>query len=358
MTDRIARHPPRAAVNFLGGAADARAVRPCSARAAARRREHLTGGWCVAAADRGGVRRSCRSSSGVATRPGAPRPRAYGLVAGTDYTDKFGGNDISYTYINNDDQALQKATSDNSFDLMHPCAETFHDYVDRGLVQPFDTELLASFGELNPYLVEAGQVDGKQYMIPWDWGYGSLHLPHRPWSTRRTPRAGSWPGTRSTRTRSRSGAVHRPTSRSPGCCSASRTSTTRPTTRSSRPRQKLIEQKPLNKFYWDSEYGQMRPAFKSGTIWITYSWQAAYAILRRQGHGRRATWSRRRVGCRGCAGSLLGANTENYYHAHEYVESFINQQGLGGPGQPVLLRCRQHRRSTSTTSRTRRSSTR
>ena len=53
-------------------------------------------------------------------------------------------------------------------------------------------------------------------------------------------------------------------------------------------KQKLIEQKPLNKFYWDSEYGQMRPAFKSGTIWITYSWQAAYASFADKGMAEQA----------------------------------------------------------------------
>ena len=32
----------------------------------------------------------------------------------------------------------------------------------------------------------------------------------------------------------------------------------------------------MNKFYWTSEYGDMQPAFKSGDIWITYSWPNDY----------------------------------------------------------------------------------
>src|SRR5208283_3818257 len=89
-----------------------------------------------------------------------------GLLAGKDYTAKYGGNSITYTYIINDDQALEKATSDGPFDIMHPCHENIPDYVARGLVQPWDTSLLSSFDQLNPYLVSKGKIDGKQYMIP------------------------------------------------------------------------------------------------------------------------------------------------------------------------------------------------
>src|SRR5215813_14241121 len=93
-----------------------------------------------------------------------------GLLAGKTYTDKFGTSGITYTYITNDDQALQKATSAGPFDLMHPCHENLPDYVNRRLVQPFDTSLLPSFSQLNPFLAKKGQFKGKQYMIPWDWG--------------------------------------------------------------------------------------------------------------------------------------------------------------------------------------------
>src|SRR5271165_4650915 len=44
-------------------------------------------------------------------------------IAGLAYTKKFGPSGITYTYIVNDDEALQKATSGGPFDLMHPCHE-------------------------------------------------------------------------------------------------------------------------------------------------------------------------------------------------------------------------------------------
>jgi spermidine/putrescine-binding protein len=90
-------------------------------------------------------------------------------------------------------------------------------------------------------------------------------------------------------------------------------------------KQALMEQKPLNKFYWSSEYGQMHPAFKSGDIWIAYAWQAAYVTMKNAGikvayldpsQGKLA-W---------VCGFTLGAQTKNYHHAHKYVESFINHK--------------------------------
>jgi spermidine/putrescine-binding protein len=59
-------------------------------------------------------------------------------------------------------------------DLLHPCVDYVQDYVDAGLVEPFDTRLLPSFSQLYPEFAERGQVDGQQYWIPWDCGFGSV----------------------------------------------------------------------------------------------------------------------------------------------------------------------------------------
>ncbi|HEY3070113.1 MAG TPA: hypothetical protein VGJ34_07325, partial [Gaiellaceae bacterium] len=61
--------------------------------------------------------------------------QTYGMLAGKDYTTKFGTDGLKYTYIVNDTQAVNKARS-VQFDLMHPCIENLQDYADGGLVQP------------------------------------------------------------------------------------------------------------------------------------------------------------------------------------------------------------------------------
>lgn len=244
-------------------------------------------------------------------------------VAGLDYTKKYGANGLTYTYITNDDQGLQKATSSGPFDIMHPCHENIKDYVDRGLVQPWDTSLLPSFGDLNPYLVKQGQVNGEQYMIPWDWGYASLtirtdHVAAADatgwdllWNPKYTGKVSMWNGASS------AFEVAALVLGFPDMDNLT-------DAQIEQAKQKLIEQKPINKFYWDSEYSQMQPAIKSGTVWIAYTWQDTLVSMKSakvpvdfinptQG---RLSWF---------CGFMLGAKTQNYYHAHEYVESFINE---------------------------------
>ena len=61
--------------------------------------------------------------------------------------------------------------SGTTYDIVHPCAYRFQDYVDLGAMQPWDTSLIPNFSQLNPALEKAGQIDGKQYFIVEDWGF-------------------------------------------------------------------------------------------------------------------------------------------------------------------------------------------
>jgi len=245
-----------------------------------------------------------------------------GLEAGKAYTAKFGANSVTYTYITNDDQALQKATAAGPFDIMHPCHENLPDYVSRGLVQPWDTSLLPSFKQLNPYLVSKGQMNGKQYMIPWDWGYGSLSYRtdkvaaadatgwELAWNPKYSGRVSLWAG---------ASTAFEVAALKLGFPRIDQLTTSQVQTA----KQSLTTQKPLNKFYWESEYSQMQPAIKSGTIWIAYSWQDTQVAMKKAGipvafmnpSQGRLSW---------LCGFMLGAHTKNYHHAHDYVESFIN----------------------------------
>ncbi len=87
----------------------------------------------------------------------------------------------------------------------------------------------------------------------------------------------------------------------------------------------LIKQKPLNKFYWTSEYGNMQPAFKSGDIWITYSWPNDYKDMAAAlGEDKVEFMQEPSQGILAwVCGFMLGKDTASPIHAHEYVESFI-----------------------------------
>ena len=250
------------------------------------------------------------------------KAQKYHLLAGKNYTAKYGGNGITYTYITNDDQALEKATVAGPFDLMHPCHENLQDYVNRGLVQPWDTSLLPSFSQLNPFLVKKGQLNGKQYMIPWDWGYGSLtyrtdHVAaadatgwQLAWNKKYSGKISLWGGA-STNFEIAALKLGFPNIDN---LNASQLAAAKAA---------LLQQKPLNKLYWDNEFTQLQPDLKSGTTWIAYSWQDTLVTLSGEkvpvaflnpSQGR-LSW---------LCGFMLGAKTKNYYHAHAYVDAYIN----------------------------------
>ena len=244
-------------------------------------------------------------------------------VAGKPYIQQFGPNSVTYTYIVDDDQALAKATTGGPFDLMHPCHENIPDYVNRKLVQEWDTSLLPSFSQLNPYLVKKGQFNGKQYMIPWDWGYGSLLYRtdkidpadatgwELAWNSKYSGKISLWSGAS---TNYEIAALK----------NGLKNMDVYTSSQVEQLKQDLITQKPLNKFYWGAEYTQMQPAFKSGDIWIAYTWQDTLVAM--QAAGLKVAFLNPSQGkLSWMCGFMLGANTPNYHHAHAYVESFINQ---------------------------------
>ena len=250
------------------------------------------------------------------------KAQTYGMLAGKEYTTAFGAKGLTYTPILTDTQALDKARSGAAFDLMHPGVENMRDYVDAGLVQPWDTSLLPSFKNLDPALTRRGRLNGKQYLIPWDWGFGSILY--------RTDKVGAadakgWELLWNARYRSRIAlwddaqsnfdvaglylGLPRIDAQTPGQVTRSKNA--------------LLRQKPLTRLYWKSEYHDMQPAFRAGQVWIAYGWQDSYVNMRNAGlkvefmeprQGKLA-WVR---------GFMLGAQTKSYYHAHRYVESFID----------------------------------
>ena len=312
------------------------------------RRQFLAGGLGAAAGV--GLLAGCGSPSAPAAAPSPSRPpigkepgnlsilewggyeaagtkaQTAGLtVSGKAYTDKYGPNSVIYTTLVNDDAGLQKATSGGPFDIMHPCHENLPDYINRGLVQPWDTSLIPSFAALNPALTKAASFQGKQYMIPWDWGYGGLTYRtdkvdpadakgwELAWNPKYAGKISLWSGA-STNFEVAALKLGFPPEKMDDLDD----------TQLEQAKQALIEQKPLNKFYWDNEYSQMQAGIKSGTIWIAYSWQDTLVAMKAanvpvafmdptQG---RLSWF---------CGFMLGQDTKNYYHAHEYVESYINK---------------------------------
>jgi spermidine/putrescine transport system substrate-binding protein len=220
-------------------------------------------------------------------------------------------------YANDDDGYAKVANGTVTFDVIHPCAYRFKDYVALDAMQPWDTSLIPNYKSLNPMLEVAGQIDGKQYFIVEDWGFiAPLYR-----SDKVTPQENSWSLLWDERYAKRiwwidtlemlviAGYYH---------------GVADPWTMTDDELQQmtdfLISKKGLVQNYWSQSY-DLWLAFKRGDAWIGYAWPdtvgyataAGIPVVYMQPKEGRIWWS---------CGFGLSANTKNYYHAHDYVNSW------------------------------------
>lgn len=152
-------------------------------------------------------------------------------------------------------------------------------YVTDGLVMELDTTQLANWSQVPPRFKALGQVNGKQYYVPWDWGYASiLYRTDKvrggidSWSALFDPQfkghISMWddgPAAVQTATYLKGWDETKLTP-------AQLAETERMWT----------DQRKLNRFYWTGE-PELVQGMASGEIWVAYAWQGAYNTLLGQG---------------------------------------------------------------------------
>ena len=91
------------------------------------------------------------------------------------YVKRYPNNKPQFTVMANEADALGKITSHAvNPDLFRPYVGWVKYFAKSGLVQPWDPKLISNFKNLNPFMVKAGQYQGKQYGIPADWGFDAI----------------------------------------------------------------------------------------------------------------------------------------------------------------------------------------
>ena len=230
---------------------------------------------------------------------------------------KATGDTPKFILFSNDDDGYIKVARGAHYDVIHPCAYRFRDYVDLGAVQPWDTSLIPNFAKLDPKLEQAGQINGKQYFIVEDWGFiAPLYR-----ADKVTPTEDSWSLFWDERYKGRiswidtlemlviAGYYHQVPD-----------PWTMTDAELAQMRDFLISKKHLVQFYWSQSY-VLWQAFKRGDVWIGYAWPdtvgyataAGMDVVYMQPKEGRIWWS---------CGLGLFADTKNYYHAHEYANSW------------------------------------
>jgi spermidine/putrescine transport system substrate-binding protein len=104
------------------------------------------------------------------------------------YVKAHAADKPQFTYMTNESDALAKLHAGLKPDIFRPYVGWVKYFATSGLVEPWDTSLIPNFKNLNPFMVKAGQYNGKQYGIPEDWGFDAILYR----TDKVTPKARSW----------------------------------------------------------------------------------------------------------------------------------------------------------------------
>jgi len=84
------------------------------------------------------------------------------------------GDEPTFTFFGDEEEAFQKLRSGFKVDLAHPCSQSVVKWREAGLLEPLDTSKIAGWNDLNPGIMAmkdlATTEDGKAWFMPWDWG--------------------------------------------------------------------------------------------------------------------------------------------------------------------------------------------
>jgi spermidine/putrescine transport system substrate-binding protein len=89
------------------------------------------------------------------------------------YVEK-NGDEPTFTFFGDEDEAFEKLRAGFKADLAHPCSQSVLKWREAGLLQPLDTSKIAGWNDLLPGIMAmkdlATTADGQAWFMPWDWG--------------------------------------------------------------------------------------------------------------------------------------------------------------------------------------------
>jgi spermidine/putrescine-binding protein len=248
---------------------------------------------------------------------------AYGGKGGPlqSYVDQYGKP--KFTFLTSDDHALGKVRAGYRPDLVHPCVDYLQNWIEMGVVQPWDTSLLTNFKDLEPDLQKGGQIEGQQYFIPADWGFSSPL-----YRADKVEPAGeeSWTLFYDDRYKGKISWWDSPLENFViwGYVNGVADPWDMSDQELDEARDFLVSKKNLVRNFWSSQT-DLDADIAAGNIWIAYAWGGSWKAAKDAGldvvysepkEGRLA-WN---------CGFVLMEDTENFRHAHEFVNAWSSPE--------------------------------
>lgn len=197
----------------------------------------------------------------------------------TDFAEANPDVAVDFEFGSTDADILGLMQAGSQADVFHFYTGWQAFYVDAGLVREIDTSKLTNWDAVPPEMQALGQIDGKQYFIPWDWGFSSIM-----YNTDQVPEVTSWDVLFN---EDYAGHISM-WDDGPGAVTVSSYIHGYDETAITDEQLADIEaewtaQKDLNLHYWDSEYENLCPEVISGEIWVAYAWQGCFSTALGEG---------------------------------------------------------------------------
>jgi spermidine/putrescine transport system substrate-binding protein len=195
-----------------------------------------------------------------------------------DFKNTYKNAKVTFEGGQSDADIYGKMKAGSQADVFHPYTGWLQFYVDEGLVEEIDTSRLKNWSKVAPAFQKIGQIGGKQYFLPWDWGFTSIL-----YRTDKVKSVDSWAALFD-KTYARRISMW---DDGPGAVTVSSymhgwDETAITDAQLAQAKQEWIDQAKLNRTYWAAE-SDLVPLMASGDVTVAYAWQGAYATLLGQG---------------------------------------------------------------------------
>jgi len=196
-----------------------------------------------------------------------------------DFKNAHPDVDVTFEVGASDADIYAKMAAGDQADVFHPYTGWLQFYVQDGLVEEIDTSQLTNWDKVPEKFKQLGQIDGKQYFVPYDWGYSSIV-----YRTDKVPEGvDSWQAMFDPKY---SGHISMWDDGEAAAFVGSYVHgfdyPNLTPEQIDQIEQDWIAQREHNLFYWSGE-PELVEAMAAGDVWIGYAWQGAYALLRAQG---------------------------------------------------------------------------
>ncbi len=192
-----------------------------------------------------------------------------------DFQNTYPKATVNFEIGASDADIYAKMKAGDQADIFHPYTGWLQFYVDEGLVEEIDTSQLTNWDKVPDSFKQIGQINGKQYFLPWDWGFTSIL-----YRTDKVPEGiDSWAALMDPKFKGHVSMWDD----GPGAVTISSyihgwDETKITPEQLAMIKEEWIKQREENLFYWAGE-PELVDGMANGDVWVAYAWQGAYATL-------------------------------------------------------------------------------